>query len=469
MKLLDTIFSIQKSGSSVKTEVVAGLTTFSTLSYVVFVVPSLLAKTGMDYQSVLIASCLAAAIGTLLSGFLANYPFAQAPGMGLSAYFVYSVVLQSGYSWQGALFLVFCSGIIFIFLTVTGVRTKLVEALPPAIMQAIPVGIGLFITLIGVNNVGLIDVNQGPIIDILLSNSESQPSALIGEVLNAPPQIVQLGNLSNPNVLLAVLGLAIMGILVLKKVPGAILIGIVSITIIHLLLGLGSLPESIFTSSLDLTPTFCQLSPSDFFAGDGSLLSELLNFITIVIAFTLVDLFDTLGTLYGTADKGGFLDKNGKLPRINKALMADALATTFGALFGTSTTTTYIESGSGIAAGGKTGLTSVVVAFLFLLFIFISPLASIIPTSATAPALIMVGVFMMGSVAKIDFEKWHVALPSFLTIIMIPFTYSIADGIGIGIIFHIILSVFSGEGKKIQPLIYVIALLFILKFIIDSV
>ena len=467
MKFLEKQFSLKASGTNVKTEVIAGLTTFSTLSYVIFVVPSLLAKTGMNYDSVLIATCLAGAFGTLLTALLANYPFAQAPGMGLTAYFLYSVVLQDGYSWQAALFLVFCSGLIFIFLTVTGLRTKLAEGLPDCILKAIPVGIGLFITLIGVNNIGLIEVNQGPIIDILLSAKEVAPSGLIDDVLNAPPQIVQLGKLSDPNVLLAIFGLLLMSVLVLKKVTGAILIGILVVTVVHLTLGLGTMPEHILTASFDISSTFFQLSPTDFFSADLSLLSNTLNFITIVVAFTMVDLFDTLGTLYGTANKGGFLTKDGKLPRINKALMADAFATTFGALLGTSTTTTYIESGAGIAAGGKTGLTSVVVAGLFLSFIFIAPLASIIPPSATSPALIMVGVFMMGSVVKIDFERWAVAIPAFLTIVMIPFTYSIANGIGAGIIFYALLSLFDGEGKRVRPIVFVIAGLFLLKFIVD--
>lgn len=465
MGILEKVFSLEKAGTSIKTEVIAGLTTFSTLSYVIFVVPGLLAKTGMNFESVLIATCLSAAIGTLLTAFLANYPFAQAPGMGLSAYFVYSVVLQGGYPWQAALFLVLCSGILFIILTVTGLRSKLAEGLPDCVLKAIPVGIGLFITLIGMNNSGLIEVNQGPIIDILLNTSETNPANLIDEVLNAPSQIVQMGSLSNPEILLTILGLLIMGILVVKKVNGAILIGIVLITAIHLLLGLGAFPESIFSPTLDVSPTFLQLSPDGLFSADKTIFSNVLSLITVVIAFTIVDLFDTIGTLYGTADKGGFLDKQGKLPKLNKALMADGLATTSGALLGTSTTTTYIESGSGIAAGGKTGLSSVVVALLFLCFIFFSPLASVIPTSATAPALIMVGVFMMGSIKKIDFEKWHLAIPAFLTIVIIPFTYSIANGIGAGIIFYVLLSFFSEEREKPKPVVFIIAGLFLIKFI----
>ena len=419
----------------------------------------------MDFESVLIATCLSAAIGTLLTGLLANYPFAQAPGMGLTAYFVYSVVLQSGYSWQAALFLVFCSGIIFMLLTATGLRSKLAEGLPDCVLKAIPVGIGLFITLIGMNNVGLIEINQGPIIEILLTTSENNPANLVDEVLNAPPQIVQMGSLSNPEVLLAILGLLVMGILIVKRVTGAILIGIVMITALHLILGYGSVPDRLFTEHLDLSPTFLQLDPSDLFDTNKSLVSNLLNVATVVVAFTIVDLFDTIGTLYGTADKGGFLNKHGKLPRLNRALMADAIATTSGALLGTSTTTTYIESGSGVAAGGKTGLSSMVVALLFVAFIFLSPVASIIPACATSPALIMVGVFMMGAVRKIDFENWHLAIPAFLTIVVIPFTYSIANGIGAGIIFYVLLSLFTGNGKKVNPLVYLIAVLFLFKFI----
>ena len=467
MKILEKKFGLKAAGTDFKTELIAGLTTFSTLSYVIFVVPGLLAQTGMDFDSVLIATCLAGAFGTLLTALLANYPFAQAPGMGLTAYFLYSVVLQDGYSWQAALFLVFCSGLIFIFLTVTGLRSKVAEGLPDCVLKAIPVGIGLFITLIGINSVGLIEINQGPIIDILLNAKEAAPSDLIDDVLGAPPQIVQLGPLSNANVLLALFGLLLMSVLVIKRVKAAILIGILSVTFLHMVLGLGQMPESIFTASFDLSPTFLQLSPSELFSDDAGTLSNIINFMAIIVAFTTVDLFDTLGTLYGTADKGGFLTKDGKLPRLNKALMADAFATTFGALLGTSTTTTYIESGSGIAAGGKTGLTSVVVAVLFLSFVFLAPLASIIPQSAISPALIMVGVFMMSSVTKIDFDRWVVAIPAFLTMVMIPFTYSIANGIGAGIIFYVVLSVFNGEAKKIKPIVFIIAGLFLLKFIID--
>ena len=344
-------------------------------------------------------------------------------------------------------------------------RSKLAEGLPDCILKAIPVGIGLFITLIGMNNVGLIEINQGPIIDILLSTTEKNPADLVDDVLNAPPQIVQLGSLANPEVWLSILGLVIMGILVVKKINGAILIGIICITVLHQVLGYGVLPDSFFTASLDLSPTFLQLDPSGLLAADKSMFANILSLITIVIAFTVVDLFDTIGTLYGTADKGGFLTKEGKLPRLNKAMMADALATTTGALLGTSTTTTYIESGSGIAAGGKTGLSSVIVALLFLCFIFFSPLASVIPASATSPALIMVGVFMMGSVTKINFDQWNVAIPAFLTIVIIPFTYSIANGIGAGILFYVILSLFNGEAKQVKPMVYVIAALFLFKFI----
>lgn len=465
LQFLEKTFSLKSSGTSLRTEVIAGLTTFSTLSYVIFVVPGLLAKTGMDFESVLIATCISAAIGTLLTGLLANYPFAQAPGMGLTAYFVYSVVLQNGYPWQAALFLVFCSGVLFILLTATGLRSKLAEGLPDCVLKSIPVGIGLFITLIGMNNVGLIEVNQGPIIDILLSTTENHPKNLIDDVLSAPPQIVQMGSLANPEVLLSIFGFLLMGILIVKRVSGAIFIGIVTVTLVHLFSGLGTWPEHIFTSSLDISPTFLQLSPNGLFTEDKSLFSNILSIITVVIAFTIVDLFDTIGTLYGTADKGGFLTKEGKLPRINKALMADALATTSGALLGTSTTTTYIESGSGIAAGGRTGLSSVIVALLFMCFIFLSPLASVIPSCATSPALMMVGVFMMGSVTKIDFEKWHLAIPAFLTIVIIPFTYSIANGIGAGILFYVLLSLFSGELKKVKPAVFIIAGLFLVKFI----
>lgn len=464
--MLNRLFHLTENQTTLRQETIAGFTTFSTLAYIIFVNPAVLAKTGMDFESALIATCLAGAIGSLLSGLLSNYPFAQAPGMGLNAFFVYTVVFQAGYTWQGGLAIVFISGVIFILLTLTGIRSGILNSFPKCVLQAIPVGIGLFISLIGLNNAGIITFNQGPIIDIILSTDVFDPQAMINSVNNAPPQIIQLGNVSSPEVLLSIVGLILMSVLVARNINGAILISIVVVTVFSLIFGITQLPEKLASTDLSLAPTFFQL---DFGAalkteGASSTFSIILEFVTILLAFTMVDFFDTLGTLYGTAEKGGFLNKEGKLPRMKQALLADAIATTSGALFGTATTTTYIESGSGIAAGGKTGLTAVIVALLFLSCIFLAPLAGVIPTSATAPALIMVGVFMMGSIKKINLEDMKEAIPAFLTIVLIPLTYSIASGIGAGLIFFTIISLFTGKVRELNPILIIIALLFIIKF-----
>lgn len=464
--MLNRLFHLTDNQTTLRQETIAGLTSFSTLAYIIFVNPAVLSKTGMDFESALIATCLAGAIGSLLSGLLSNYPFAQAPGMGLNAFFVYTVVFQAGYTWQGGLAIVFISGIIFIILTLTGIRSGILNSFPKCVLQAIPVGIGLFISLIGLNNAGIITFNQGPIIDIILSTDVFDPQAMINSVNNAPPQIIQLGNVAAPEVLLSIVGLILMSVLVARNMNGAIFISIFVITVLSLILGITQLPDQLTATNLSLKPTFLQL---DFGAvlktGAGvSTFSVILEFVTILLAFTMVDFFDTLGTLYGTAEKGGFIDKQGKLPRMKQALLADAIATTSGALFGTATTTTYIESGSGIAAGGKTGLTAVIVAILFLSCIFLAPLAGVIPTSATAPALIMVGVFMMGSIKKINLDDMKEAIPAFLTIILIPLTYSIASGIGAGLIFYTIICLFTGKARELNPILIIIALLFIIKF-----
>ena len=462
---MDRFFQLTQQGTSLRQECIAGLTTFSTIAYIIFVNPSVLSQTGMDFQSVMIATCLAAALGTLLTGLLSNYPFAQAPGMGLNAFFTYTVVMQAGYTWQAALAIVFISGIAFILLTVSGWRSAIIEAFPSTILHAIPAGIGLFITLIGLNNAEIIDINQGPIIDLILSEDPTNKSSLIEKIQQAPPQIVQFGNLGSPQVLLSLLGLLIMVALSVRKVKAAILIGILATMAIGIGVGLTPLPDQIISWQVDLSPTFLQM---DFSAlnkeAGGSHFQTLLDVFTLLIAFTMVDLFDTLGTLYGTASKGGFLDKDGKLPRMKGAMLADAIATTTGAVLGTSTTTTYIESSTGIAAGGKTGLTAVVVAGLFLLSIFFFPLAGMIPGYATSPALIMVGVFMMSSIRKIDFEDLEKAIPAFFVITLMPFTYSIASGIGVGLILYTFIKCIKGEFKSLSPIIVLISLLFVIKF-----
>ncbi|UTW54596.1 NCS2 family permease [Kordiimonas sp. SCSIO 12610] len=463
---MQNYFQLSKNGTTFSRELVAGLTTFSTMAYIVIVSPSLLSQTGMDFQAVTIATCLAAFIGCVLSGLLSNYPFAQAPGIGLSAFFVYGVVLGGGYTWQGALAIVFISGLVFIILTATGLRRAILNAIPESVRQSVPVGIGLFITLIGLNNAGVVDINQGPIIDIVLSNGTLEQSDLIGKITNAPPQILEFGNFAKPEVYLTLLGLAVIIGLSVHNVSGAILIGVGVVSFISFLMGGTELPNQLISSSFDISPIFLQLDFSAIWGASGFTLSALFDIFFIVLAFTMVDLLDTVGTLYGTAERGGFLDEDGKLPRINSAMMADSVATTIGALVGTSTVTTYLESGSGIAAGGKTGLAAIIVGILFLLCIPLSPLVALIPTSATSAALVMVGILMIGSVSKIDFSKLEVVVPSFLVIVLMPFSYSIANGIGAGIIAYVFIKIIQGELRSLHPVTCLIAILFVLRYAI---
>ena len=459
-------FRLRENQTTVRTEIVAGLTTYFTMAYIIFVNPSILAKAGMDYNSVLVATCLAAALGTLLMAFLANYPFAQAPGMGLNAFFTFAVVLQNGFTWQQGLAIVFISGVLFILLTLTGVRSAVVDALPTSIRYAIPAGIGLFITLIGFNNAGVVRVNQGPIIDIVRSSDSLEANQLIEQITTAPAQILEMADFSTPSVLLAGIGLLVIAVLYALRVQGAILFSIVLTTLIGIPLGVSPVPDSFSLSDIHLGDTLFQLDFGGLFARDASVLSVLTTLVVVILSFSLVDLFDTIGTLIGTADKGGFLDKDGRLPRMKRSLLADALATTFGALVGTSTVTTYIESNAGVAAGGRTGLTSLVVGLLFLLSIFLAPVAGMVPAAATAPALILVGMLMMQSIQRIDFGDFENALPAFLTIVLMPFTYSIANGIAAGIIFYVVIKLVKGKAREIPLTLYIMAGLFVAKFVV---
>ncbi|MBX2840921.1 MAG: NCS2 family permease [Flammeovirgaceae bacterium] len=464
---MNDFFKLKANKTNVKTEFLAGVTTFFTMAYIIFVNPAILAKAGMDYNSVMLATCISAGIGTLIMGLMANYPFAQAPGMGLNAFFTFSVVLTMGYTWQEGLAAVFISGIIFIVLTFSGFRKTIVEAIPNTIRNAIPAGIGLFIAFIGLNNAGIVKVNQGPILDIIYGAETLEKSQLANQVIQAPSQVLEFGNLSQPEILLAIIGFFILVILMVLKIRAALLLGILITVLVGLPLGVTQIPETFTLESFSISPTFLQLDIPGLFKngnGDHSIFDLVIAIVTIIISFTLVDLFDTMGTLMGTAAKGGFLDKDGKLPRIEKALMADAFATTIGALLGTSSVTTYIESGSGIVAGGKTGLTAVVVAILFFLSIFLAPIAGIIPAAATSPALILVGVLMMGTLKNINFENLEEAVPAFMIIAIMPFSYSIANGIGAGLIFYTLIKVVKGEFKVVHPVVYGITLLFIIRF-----
>lgn len=435
---LDNYFKLSEKGTNTKTEIIAGITTFITMAYILFVNPDILSKAGMNYDAVFIATCLSAAIGTFIMGFYANLPFAQAPGMGLNAFFTYGVVMGLGYTWQQALAAIFISGILFIILTVTGIREAIVDSIPTSLKYAISGGIGLFIALLGFTNAGII--------------------------VSDPDTFLAFGSFESAPVILAVIGLIITGVLMAKNVKASILIGILVTTIIGIPMGVTN--TNINTEfAFDLSPTFMQM---DFVGllnlGEAGLIGALTSIVTVVISFSLVDMFDTIGTLIGTATKAGMVDENGRLPDMNKALMADAVATSAGAILGTSTVTTFVESASGVAEGGKTGLTSVTTGILFLCSIFLAPVAGIVPAQATAPALIIVGVLMMGAVKQIDFDDFSEALPAFFTIAIMPFTYSIANGIAAGLIFYPIMKIAKGDAEDVKPTVYILALLFIIKF-----
>lgn len=454
--MLEKIFKLKENKTTVKTELMAGLTTFMTMAYILAVNPSILSAAGMDKSAVLMATALASFVGTALMALFANYPFALAPGMGLNAYMAYTVVLGMGYSWQLALFAVFVEGIIFIVLSLTSVREAIFNSIPATLKLAVSGGIGLFIAFIGLQNAKLIVNNDSTLVSYQTFKGENFHSIGIGAIL-------------------ALIGVLVTGILLIKKVKGSILLGILITWVLGIIcellhiyipndsLGMGSvIPTEIV--KLDFTAigkTFGQAFKVDF----GSM--KILDFITIMFAFLFVDIFDTLGTLIGVSSKADMLDEEGKLPRIKGALLADAVATAVGAILGTSTTTTYVESASGVTEGGRTGLTAVTTAILFLLALIFSPLFLIIPSFATAPALIIVGFFMIGNVVKINFEDPAEGIPAFLTIAAMPLAYSISEGIVVGIISYTLLNLLTGKAKekKISWLMYVLSVLFVLKYV----
>lgn len=454
--MLEKFFKLRENKTDVKTEVMAGITTFMTMAYILAVNPNILSATGMDANAVLIATALASFLGTVLMAVFANYPFALAPGMGLNAYFAYTVVLGMGYSWQIALMAVFVEGLIFIVLSLTNVREAIFNAIPMTLKSAVSVGIGLFIAFIGLQNAKLIINDDATLLTYQKFAGEEFHTVGI-------------------TALIALVGVLIMAVLLAKKIKGGILLGIVITWVIGILCELTGLyvpdPDTGWYStiphaivSFDFTAignTFGQVFKADFSS------VRALDFIVIMFSFLFVDLFDTLGTLIGVSSKADMLDKDGKLPRIKGALMADAVATSVGAVLGTSTTTTYVESASGVTEGGRTGLTAVVTGLLFLLALIFSPLFLTIPSFATAPALIIVGFYMMGAVVKIDFEDLADAVPAFLCIIAMPLAYSISEGITIGVISWTIINLVTGKAKekKISILMYVLTLLFILKYI----
>ena len=454
---MEKFFHLKENHTDVKTEVMAGITTFMTMAYILAVNPNILSAAGMDAKAVLITTSLAAFVGTMLMAFLANYPFALAPGMGLNAYFAYTVVLSMGYSWQMALLAVFVEGIVFIVLSLTNVREAIFNAIPLTLKSAVSVGIGLFVAFVGLQNAKLIVNSDSTLLTYQHFKGETFHSVGIGA-------------------LLTLVGVLLIAVMLIKNVKGAILYGIILTWVLGIICeltgiyvpdaetGMYSVIPTAFVSFdfSSLGNTFGQVFNLDFTNFNMG------NFIVVMFAFLFVDLFDTLGTLIGVASKADMLDEEGKLPRIKGALLADAIATSAGAVLGTSTTTTYVESASGVTEGGRTGLTAATTAVLFLLASIFSPLFLTIPSFATAPALIIVGFYMMGSAIKIDFSDPSEGIPAFLTILAMPTAYSISEGIAIGVISWTIVNVVTGKAKekKISPLMYVLTVLFILKYVL---
>jgi len=438
---MDRFFKLQERNTNVQREFVAGLTTFLTMAYILAVNPGILsgrfanaeAVVGMPWGGIFTATALASAIATLVMAFTANLPIALAPGMGLNAFFVYTVVLGMGYSWQIALTAVFLEGILFIILSLVNVRQLIIKAIPANLKRAVAVGIGLFITLIGFANAGIVVNNAGTIVGF-------------GEITSGPP-------------LLALIGLVITIALYSNRVPGSILIGILVTTFIGIFMGVTTIPSNFSLVSIPAAPIFAQFDFSRVFSFD---------FFIIFFSFLFVDIFDTVGTLVGVATQGGLIDKDGEIPRVKQALLSDAIGTVAGAVLGTSTVTSYVESSAGVAAGGRTGLSSLFTGLFFLLALFFSNLFLLIPSAATAPALIIVGFFMMQSVTEIDFKDPTEGIPAFLTIVIMPFAYSIADGIVYGLLSFVILKALTLKFKDISIISWVLFLVFIFRFMLKA-
>ena len=452
--MFEKVFKLSQNKTSVKTEVMAGITTFTTMAYILAVNPSILGDAGMDPTAVLMATAITSFIGTLCMALFANMPFVLSAGMGLNAYLAYTVVDNMGYPWQVALLAVFVEGIIFLLLSLSNIREAIFNAIPPTLKQGVSVGIGLFIAFIGLQNAGLA-VDSNTLVTITRFTENFSTSGICA--------------------MLALVGFLITAALHIMRVKGSILIGIAATWVLGIIFQL----TGVYVPDVDAG--YYSLIPTSIISFDFSALGNtfgqcftvdfsqirVLDFIVVIFAFMFVDLFDTLGVLIGVANKADMLDQDGKLPQIKPALMADSIATTVGAVLGTSTVTTFVESASGVSAGGRTGLTSLTAGLLFLLSILFAPLFTTIPSFATAPALIMVGFLMVSSVTEIRFDDDHLteAIPAYIAIIAMPLFYSISEGISLGIISYVVLNVCTGKAKKIKPLLYVLAVLFVLKYI----
>lgn len=458
---LYSFFKLKENKTNIKTEVIAGLTTYITMAYALLVIPNILKYSGMNSSgligdaaenlsilndpiiaSAFTATCLASAFGTLIMALYANLPFVLAPAIGLTAFFTYSVCMTLGYTWRQGLTAVFISGILFIIITLTSIRQKIIECLPHNIKIAITGGIGLFITLIGLKSGGI--------------------------VIPDPGSLVAFGNLTNPGTVLTIIGTIIIGILIAKKVKGAMLIGIVVITLIGIPLKVTNISNvDLISTPPSIIPTLMSFDFKGLLGHNGAgIVGALTSIVMVVLTFSLVDLFDTIGTLVGTAKKANMLQADGKIRNMNKALLADAFATTVGAALGVTTTSTYIESNSGITEGGRTGLTSVVTGALLVFSLFLVGIVGIVPAQATAPVLIVMGALMMESIKEIDFSDFTEGLPAFFTIAIMPFSYSIANGIATGIIFYPIMKLATGKQREVHPIMYILAVLFIVRFIL---
>ena len=428
---LERVFQLSARGTDVRTEILAGVTTFMTMAYILVVNPLILQQAGMDVGAVFTATALSSLLAILVMAFAANLPVALAPGMGLNAFFVYTVVLGMGHSWQFALTAVFLEGLIFLLLTGLQLREAILNSIPLNLKKAISVGIGFFVAFIGLVNSGLV----------------TKPAA--------PEQLVQLGDVTSGGAVLALLGLAITGVLLARRIRGALLLGIAACTVIGIPLGLTHLPESFAIWSLPPSPHLFQFEFSNLLSTD---------MLIVLLTFLYVDMFDTVGTLIGVATKAGLMDSSGRLPRAKQALFADAFGTTVGACLGTSTVTSYVESATGVAEGGRTGLTALATGALFGIALFLAPLFTLVPAAATAPALILVGLFMMSPVREIHLEDYTEAIPAFLAVIMMPLTYSIAEGIVFGVVSYVVLKALTGRAREVVAVTWIVAILLVLKF-----
>ena len=453
--MLERFFSLKEHGSSAAREVIAGLTTFAAMAYILAVNPLILSQTGIDKGALVTATAIASAVMTIIMAFATNYPIALAPGMGLNAFFTYTICMAKGIPWQAALGFVFYSGLIFLALTVSRLRQRIVEAIPFELKLAITSGIGFFIALIGLENGGLIVLN----LDVVPKNGAKL-------VVEASPYLT-LGDLGTPAPWLVIIGIILTGILVARRFPGSIVLVILLLTVAGFFIpaadGSGMItkpPGTIFNLPSSLAPSFLKLDLGYFW-------QHLLTALPLVLSILFVDLFDNMGTLIGVSKRAGLLDEKGNLPKVGRAFMADACAAMFGSTLGTSTVTSYIESAAGVEAGGRTGLTSIVTAICFLLALFLTPLILIIPAVATAPALVVVGAFMMQGLAELDLRDFTKAAPAFMTIVMMPFAFSISEGIAFGILTYVGMKVGTGKAKEVAVLTYILAVLFLLYFLFE--